>query len=251
MEEFLRLLSEEGCEGLEFSPSMIWKEPVSAPLTEIKAFGRLVKSFGLEFSSMHSLTYPHPDMNFFEPEKRRKLISCIASLARLASELKVPVMVFGSGKARMMAGRPREECNRIIADSFREMAESIEPLGVTLLIEPLSKIETDSINNTKEAVELINKVGHKAFALHIDLKSTFAEKEDQGEIWSKYAGYIKHCHVADPGLKPPSADCAGHYDAAKAIKRSGYDRYISLEIGRVSGPETLKEALDFVKKVYL
>jgi len=132
-----------------------------------------------------------------------------------------------------------------------QMAEKIALSGVILLIEPLSRNETDSINNTREAVELIERVNHRNFALHIDLKSTFAEKEDQDEIWSKYADYIKHCHVADPGLKPPSADCAGHYDAARAIKMSGYDRYISLEIGRVGGPAALKEALDFVKKVYL
>jgi len=251
MESFLKLLCEEGCDGLELSPSMVWQEPIDKSLSKIRAFGKLVRSFGLEFSSMHSLTYPRPELNFFDAEKRKELIKYIVELGKLADELRIPVMVFGSGKARQIGNRNRAECYEIMADAFRQMAKKLISLDVHLLIEPLSKIETDSINSAKEGAELVKRVGRKNFALHIDLKSTFMEREDQDEIWPKYISLIRHCHVADIGLKPPSAACPEHKKAAAAIRKSGYANYISLEIGRVSNPAVLRDAIRFVKEIYI
>ena len=56
-----------------------------------------------------------------------------------------------------------------MVQTFRDMAEGIEHLGVTLLIEPLGKNETDSINNCDQAIKIVNDVDHNNFLLHVDL----------------------------------------------------------------------------------
>ena len=201
---------------------------------------------------MHSLTYTRPDLTFFASVKKREdLVEYIITLGRIANLMEIPVMVFGSAKSRQIGTKDRDECLRILADAFRRIAEGLEPLGVILLIEPLSKPESDCINNSEEAVSLIKMVGHPNFSLHIDLRSSFAEKEDCFKVWSKYSKIIKHCHVANPGLNPPGPDCPEHYKAAEAIRISGYSGYISLETRKVGSPEILRDAIKFIKDVYL
>jgi sugar phosphate isomerase/epimerase len=252
MDEYLSLLVEHRCQGLEFSPSMVWEEPSLAPASDVDAFRRKVESFGLKFSSMHSLTYTRPDLVFFESQQtREKLIGYILGLGQLANGLGVPLMVFGSARSRNIGNRKREECNGILAETFRAMAEGLAPLEVTLLIEPLGRQYTDCINTCREAMELVNMVDHRNFALHVDLKSSFEEGEDLSHVWSGYKPFIRHCHVANPGMAPPGPDFPGHALAAQAIRESGYDGYISLEVTRVSDPEVLADAIDFVREVYL
>ena len=78
-------------------------------------------------------------------------------------------MVFGSSKSRHINNRNSGECHKIMVQTFRDMAEGIEHLGVTLLIEPLGKNETDSINNCDQAIKIVNDVDHNNFLLHVDL----------------------------------------------------------------------------------
>lgn len=253
MADHLRILAEENCH-LELSPSMIWPEPIHVSVPEILAYKQFIYSFGIQISSMHSLTYPRPDLHFFKSsESRKALISYVHQLGHLANLLEIPVMVFGSGKSRSIGNRDRHECFSILVDSFSQMAEYLKPLGVVLLIEPLSKLETDSINNADEAITLIKAVHHPHFALHIDLKSSFAEKEDYRHVWQDYLSYIFHCHVANPDLAPPDETCQEHFKVAPIIKNSGYNRYISIEIKRdlQDSRRVVKESIQFVKSVYL
>lgn len=254
MDEHLTILAELGCHGLELSPSMIWEEPINASLKELLKFKKKVNEFGLEIPSFHSLTYPRPDLKFFESkEKRDELIDYIVKLGQIAHVMECPVMVFGSAKSRQIEKRERNECFRIMSDVFRKIAESIEPLGVALLIEPLSRVETDSVISADQGAELVKMVNHPHFGLHIDLKSSFHERENYQRIWSEYGRIIRHCHVANPGLAPPDKGCNDHFEVAKAIKESVYDKYISIEIGRNFGKTTsvVKQAILFVQNTYL
>ena len=253
MNKHLAILEEMGCKGLELSPSMIWNNLINVNKKEIIQLKNNIEKFGLEIPSMHSLTYQRPELNFFESKDiRLELINYIVKLAEMANILHCPVMIFGSARSREINERDREECWHIMSEVFYQMAKRIKPLGVSLLIEPLSRNYTDSINTTEEGAALVHKVNHPNFGLHIDLKSSFYENEDQSKIWTKYGVYIRHCHVANPGLAPPNHDCVEHFAAAKAIQCSVYDGYVSIEMGRhfVKTQNKVAQALDFVKETY-
>jgi len=250
--EFLNVLYNEGCDGIELSPSMLWREPLDATQTDLNRLKEDLNNYRFEISSMHSLTYSRPDLVFFDSEDTRdRLIQYVLGLGRMARTLRIPVMVFGSAKSRTIGGRDREKCMGILTDTFKRMAAGMGPLEVQLLVEPLSREYTDCINNADEGAGLVGMVDHPNFALHIDLKSSFDEKEDYFAVWSKYAKIIKHCHVANPGLRPPGPDCAEHHKAAEAMKAAGYGGYVSLEISKVNSVKELQEAIRFVRKVYI
>ena len=85
MDECLDLISSHDVDGLELSPSMIWSDPLSATSEEISKFKKLVDSYGIHVCSMHSLTYPRPDLKIFStPSKREELIDYICKLGKLA-----------------------------------------------------------------------------------------------------------------------------------------------------------------------
>ncbi|HOW53937.1 MAG TPA: sugar phosphate isomerase/epimerase family protein [Syntrophorhabdaceae bacterium] len=251
-DEFLNVLYNEGCDGIELSPSMLWNEPLDATGTDLNRLKGDLGRYGFAISSMHSLTYSRPDLVFFDSENTRNLlVHYILGLGKMAQALGIPVMVFGSAKSRTIGGRDRGRCIGILADTLGKIAAGMEPEGVRLLIEPLSREYTDCINNADEGAGLVAMVGHPNFGLHIDLKSSFDEKEDYHEVWTKYGNIIRHCHVANPGLKPPGPDCEEHYKAAEAMKAAGYAGYISLEINRVNNTKELEKAIRFVRKVYI
>lgn len=250
--EFLNVLYGEGCDGIELSPSMLWSEPLDATIPDLTRLREELSRYEFEISSMHSLTYSRPDLVFFDSEDTRdQLVRYIHRLGRMAQMLEIPVMVFGSARSRTIGGRDRRKCINILTDTFKKMAAGMESTGVRLLIEPLSSEYTDCINNADEGAGLVAMVNHPNFALHIDLKSSFDEREDYHQVWSKYGKIIGHCHVANPGLRPPGPDCREHYKAAEAMKTAGYNGYISLEIQRVSSTEELQKAVRFVRKVYI
>jgi len=254
MDEHLAILANSVCEGLELSPSMIWSEPVDVPSYIIRKFKSRVNSFGLEIPSMHSLTYNRPDLHFFRSsESRKHLIDYLCRLGQIASELECSNLVFGSARSRSIGDLDSVQCTSLLVDSLGQIANRLAPLGVSILIEPLSEGETDCINTAEDAVELIQKVNHPNFALHIDLRSVFAGREDLENIWATYDTYVRHCHVADPDMRPPSLDCPEHLRAAKAIQSSSYDSYISIEIKRCFGETTkvVEKSINFVKHTYL
>ncbi len=254
MDEHLSLLQDLGCDGMELSPNMIWDEPVEVDRQVLLSFKHKVDSYGLDMPSMHSLTYTRPDLTFLDSEKSRNdLVNYVVSLGEIANLMEIPVMVFGSAKSRRIGNRIRASAEDIIVDSMREIAERLAPLGVTLLIEALSKKESDFINNLGEAYDLIKKVDVPHFSLHVDLRSSFEEHEIQREIWQKYGKIVKHCHVANPGFKPPSEECLDHKCAATAMKQSGYNGFISIEMGRNYGetPKVVSDAVTFVRNNYL
>ncbi len=254
MDEHLALLAELGVAGLELSPSMVWPEPVDTPDDEWRRLGERVARFGLRIVSAHSLTYPRPDLHVFASEaQRQELIRYLARLARQVSLVGCPHLVFGSARSRQIGSRERAACLRLLAQTCRELAARAGEVGVALLIEPLSHDETDCINTLAEAAALQQEVAHPGFGLHVDLKSSFAEGEDLARLWQDYGPEIRHCHVADPGLRPPSSACPQHRLAAAAMQRAGYARYLSIEMGRRFGDtrQNLRDAVAFVRQTYL
>ena len=72
-------------------------------------------------------------------------------------------------------------------------------------------------------------------------------------VLDKYQKYIQHIHVSDQDLKEPGTINKNHSDIAKAIKNISYNKFLSLEMRRVSGDEvnSIKRSIKFIKTNYL
>ena len=98
-------------------------------------------------------------------------------------------MVLGSPKQRsLLPGVTYEQAFGYAAEVFDRIMPAIGAAGVDLCFEPLAPNDTDFVNTCAQAVELIRRVGHPRFKLHMDVK---VQSSEQGatvpELISRYA----------------------------------------------------------------
>lgn len=254
LEEHLRLLRELGCDGVELAPNIIWTEPVETTLRERQELRKLIERYGLEVSGFHALLYTRPDLKLFKDrESMQQVVQYLKQLGEVCRDVGGKVLIFGSPKNRALEGRPKEECLEWATEAFREVAEACEGLGVTLCIEPLPASENEFILTSHEGMDLVRRVNHPNFRLHLDAKAMHGAGENMEEAIAKYGKKIRHFHVGDPGLAPPgSTGMLDHQVVGRALKQSGYQGYVSIEMRRGFGPsqDVITKSIDYVKQCY-
>jgi len=254
MVDHLRLLSELGCQGVELAPSAIWPEPVDVVSEESVRVKNLIHSFGLEITGFHSLLYTRPELQLFKDRAGlSSTVTYLKQLIRLCGEMEGKVLVFGSPRNRARNGKDNAECMSWAAEGFGEAARAAERWGVTLCIEHLAPTETDFIMSSNEGMELVRLVDHPNFGLHLDAKAMIEANEDFEKAFEEHGQHAKHFHVGDPGLAPPGSTGVDHAPMGRALRRSGYDGYVSIEMRRGFGPtrEVVSTSVDYVKSHYL
>jgi len=249
----LAALKALGFDALEIAPSRLWTEPVQAPAAERRRLVRWSEDHELPIVSIHSLFYTRPDLGLFrDRDTEQNTIRYLHDLGVLAAELGARVMVFGSPRNRRRGGLPMEEALRRAAAFFHEAACGLEGTGVCLVIEPLRPDESDFINTSEEGRHLVEKAEHPLFQLHLDAKSVAAEPGDFPTILRLALPHLRHFHVNDPGLGEVGATGLYHEALGAALRSSGYDRCVSIEMKTLPGHrEAISRSASFVKKYYL
>jgi len=251
--EYLRLLKSHNCSGVEIAPSIIWPEPINSSSEERKNFRKKVNNEGLEIVGFHALLFSRPDLQFFKTkESRKSAIEYIFKLIELCADLGGAQLVFGSPKNRKLHGRKYSECTEQAMEDFFKISEFGKKLNVFFCIEPLGPNETDFINSIEEGGNIVNKVNHPFFRLHLDTKALFATKENAREIINKFQTIIQHVHIGDENLKEPGSINTGHIEIGSALKKNNYSKYLSIEMRKPEKnvKEAISRSISFVKKNY-
>lgn len=254
LEEHLKLLEELGCDGVEIAPSCIWDEPVDVSYQEIRKLKELIGRYNLAIPAFHALLFTRGDLYLFgEKEIRERTVEYLRKMIKLAGDLSVKVLVFGSPKSRDIKNKPFDECYKIAVDAFSDLAESASVHNTCLCIEPLSQDTSNFINTSVQGDQLVKDVGKSGFGLHLDASAMAAESENFKDAFNRSSEILKHFHVNDPKLTPPgsSADM-DHSRIGKAISDSGYKGFVSIEMRRGFGPskEVIERAVSFVRDNY-
>ena len=163
----------------------------------------------------------------------------------LAQRYGTPLLNCLVGKA--LAGVAADVQRRTLVDNLRYAAAAAEQRGVRLLIEPLNTIETPGflIATAREALELIDEVGHPNLWLQLDL---YHEQRMAGNLVAtlrEHIDRIAHIQIADsPGRHQPGTGEINYRYVLDAIDASGYEGWVSLEF--VPAPDT-SGALDAMR----
>jgi len=254
LEEHLSLLKELGCDGVEIAPSCIWAEPVDTSHKDITELKKLISSYGLEIPAFHALLFTRPDLYLFgERTARDQAIEYLKKMIRLAGDLSVKALVFGSPKSRDIRNKSFDECYKIAVDVFAQLADQASEHDTCLCIEPLSKDTSNFINTSDQGNRLVEDVGRNGFGLHLDSSAMAAGDEDFEGVFSRLGGTLRHFHVNDHKLTPPgSSGSIDHSRIGSALSKSDYRGFISVEMRRGFGPsiEVIKKAVSFVTDNY-
>ncbi len=253
-QEYLDLVAELGCTGLEIAPSRIWPEPVITSLKERYQYRSLVESAGLKIVSLHALLYTRPDLGLFKGNAiNRKTIEYIKELCFIAGDLGAKKLVFGSPGNRVRGKISHSQAMNDAAEFFFQISEYARAAKVCLCIEPLGVVETDFITSALDGLELVQMVNSSGFGRHLASKAVSGEENDVEQVMIKTVPYSKHYHISEPGLAPISiSGTVDHMTMGKILHKYNYKGYVSIEMRlQPDGLESIKSSLALAKKYYV
>ena len=251
---YAKLIKNNGCGGIEIAPSCIWKEPTDVSKKEILSLQENLKKIGLEIVGLHSLLFTRPDLQLFkDKDNRDSTIEYIFKLIDICAYLEGKQLIFGSPQNRKLNGNSYEKCKEQALNDFYEISEYSKKKNIYFCIEPLGPEDTDFIKSVSEGGQLVEKVNHPNFKLHLDTKAIFSTREDPEKITKRYKGIIQHVHVGDLKLEEPGKINKNHDKIGLALRNINYTKYISIEMKKnvndVDG--SIVRSINYVKKNYL
>ena len=241
------LVAGAGYEGIEIAPFSLVKNGVEdlSPRSRKSMVASLNLS-GLECAGLHWLLSPPPaGLHFTSPDPavRERTVAYFRQLIDFCGDLGGKVMIFGSPKGRSTEGMISVEgAKKNFTAGLGQIADHARERGVEILIEPLGRNQTDVINTTEEALEIVKALNHPAIRTLFDFHNTVDESLSFVEIIDRYYPFIHHVHVMEMDGKYLGAGngAADYLPAFQLLKDKGYEKWVSLEVFDFSpGPLTI------------
>ena len=241
------MMKELSYTGLEIAPTRIFPE---APYERIKEAGewadRMDKEEGFCIPSMQSIWYGKNELLFGSDEDREALITYTKKAIDFAEAIGCKNLVFGCPRNRKL---PEGGDPEIGVRFFKELGDYALEHDTVLAMEANPPIyNTNYINDTGSALELIRKVDSGGFKLNLDL-GTMIENKEPVSVLKGMEGYINHVHVSEPGLKAIEKREI-HKELADFLLDVSYDKFVSIEVGRQDDINSLYEMMKYVKGVF-
>lgn len=243
-----KLLSIHQVTGVELALSKIWPNLEHVTKKQIKEYKDYWNKQGIEIAALCSLLYPHPEMNIFNGfDERAKMLSYLEKIASFGSQLGAKILVFGSPKNRNYAEINYEEAFKLAVDFFNQLAMIGEKYDVVFCIEPIpTEYKTNFINTTTEAVDLVKRINHPNFQLHLDSGAMTVNNEDYQKSIKLGLKYLKHFHISEDFLGEVGKGKVNHQKIAALLKEYNYDGWVSIEMPK---KDTQKDNLEKIERV--
>ena len=195
-------------------------EEFEALLTALQAAPIPTPSFNVLFPGSISLMGGTAD-----EEIRAYLDKALGRVQRMGGK----VVVFGSGRARFRPeGMAYGDAFRRLIDVTRMMGDAAAKYGLTIVIEPLNRGETNTINSVAEGACLAAAVHHPNVKLLADYYHVAVENQPPEDV--ARVGGIAHAHIATKvGRMIPLEKDEGYAKMFTAMKQTGYEGLISVE----------------------
>jgi sugar phosphate isomerase/epimerase len=251
----LMILKRYAVVGLEVAPTKVWEHPADVPETAATAYRRWWEERHIEIVAMQSLLFGQEDLELFNgPQARTRMFEYLTAIVRLGGWLGARALVFGSPKSRVLHGMDRAQALEVAVEFFGRLADVAARHGTTICLEANpADYGSEFAQTTTEAIDVVRRVGRPGFGLQLDTGSLALTGEaDDGTIERAF-GLIRHVHVSEPHLCHIDAATVDHRPIAAALKRLGYDGWVSLEMRsrvRPSNAAALEAALGHVADLY-
>ena len=241
------VISNAGFAALEISP---WMQGKMTNIT-VNSLRRSMRKNHLSFSGFTAL-YP-PNMVLASPiaSHRHSNISYTNHLIELTHELEGRTLVWGSGRARTIPpGISTQKGYAWLVELLKTCGSLASEKKVKIAIEPLNRFESGIIHNMHEALSLAKKVNLESIGTVYDIYQVSLEEESFTRPILLANGRLAAVHVSDCNRKIPGRGHLQFEPVFDALKRIGYDGYVTLEA--TLGPkyrEELTAARKYLERV--
>jgi sugar phosphate isomerase/epimerase len=254
-ERTLEHCARAGYDGIEVAPFTLASDVREIDAQRRRDLRRAAEAAGVPVVGLHWLLVQPPGLYVTTPDDavRLRTSEYFEALVRFCADLGGKLMVIGSPKQRnLLPGITRERAMGYAADVFGRVLPEAARCGVTLAIEPLSPSETDFLRTAADGIELIERLNHPNFRLHLDVKAmSGSETRPIPDVIKDAAKYLVHFHANDPNLLGPGMGEVDHRPILKALKEVGYRGYLSVEVFDYSpGPEEIaRRSINYLRQL--
>jgi sugar phosphate isomerase/epimerase len=223
-----------GYDGLEIAPFTLAPRITELSSARRRELKTMVLDVGLQTIGLHWLLAKTEGYYLTTPDAavRRQTGDYLVALADLARDLGGSLLVLGSPKQRdLLPGVTYDQAVGYAIEVFERIMPAIAGAGIDLCLEPLAPNDTDFINTCAQAMDVIGKVAHPQFKLHMDVKAQSSETgATVAELIGRYAGFAGHFHAQDVNLRGPGMGEVDFGPIMKALVEAPYDRWVSVEV---------------------
>jgi len=114
-------------------------------------------------------------------------------------------------------------------ESLKELAPEVEDTEVRIAIEPLNRYESNFLNLGSDVLRLVEEVSSPAIGLHLDPYHMNIEEPGFAGPIEKAGRKLYHFHICENDRGVPGTGTIRWDEIASALKRIGYDHYLSVE----------------------
>lgn len=240
-------MKQYGFTGLEIAPTRwISSDPYSHIIRAREIAADLRTRHNLGISSIQSIWYGKTENIWDVPNGREALFLYTQRAIDFAQAVNCGNLVLGCPKNR---NKPEGAEESGIAAFFSALGEYALTHGTVLAMEPNPPIyHTNYINTTREAIELIKRVGSAGFGLNLDT-GTMIENGETPDVLDGALQYVNHVHISEPFLEVVK-NRQFHRELRNELWESGYKGYVSIEMNNKSGISAIMETMAYVAEVF-
>ena len=242
-----KLMNKYGYSGLEIAPTRIFPLLPYDNLGEATIWSNnLYDKYEFEVPSMQSIWYGRQEKIFGTVEERQELLDYTKKAIDFAHAIGCKNLVFGCPRNRVL---PENGEKNIAVDFFRELGNYAISRKTVIGMEANPTIyNTNYINDTKSALELIRQVDSEGFRLNLDVGTMIYNNESLSELIGNVK-YINHVHISEQNLNQIE-ERKLHRELKNVLLSESYLGYVSIEMGRVDNLDTIEYALEYVRRYF-
>jgi sugar phosphate isomerase/epimerase len=152
------------------------------------------------------------------------------SVIGLAASLKASVIIGGvRGRLGGSAKKQQEQRNKAV-QTLRDCAALASDHGVTMLIEPINRYETNFVNNAGDGLALIEEINSPSVKLLLDTFHMNIEEADMFAAVLSAGPRLGYIHLADNNRLAPGQGSINFARLIRMLISVGYSGYLSAEI---------------------
>jgi sugar phosphate isomerase/epimerase len=192
---------------------------------------RLIAGRGLR---VVTLNMPNIDMNVAgaSAEMRRYTLDLLRQIVELASDLEVPGVVVGPGKANPLFPAPRERLEGYFFAALDELAPLAKKVGTALWVENMPFAFIPDIEGLMQALD---RYGNDDIGIVYDVANGHFINENLGDALRRCRNRLKLVHISDTGQQVYRHDLVGagnvpFLEVPPVLEEIGHKRLPMLEI---------------------
>lgn len=241
------LMKKCGYVGLEIAPTRIFPEFPYDRLDEAASWSaKLREQYQFTVPSMQSIWFGRQEKLFGSEAERSTLIDYTKKAIDFASVIGCKNLVFGCPKNR---STPEGANLALGVEFFRIIGDYAAAKCTAIGMEANPPIyNTNYINDTKAAFDLIETVNSPGFKLNLDIGTMIQNGESVLKLEGKVK-FINHVHISEPGLKVIE-ERELHQRLKDILKSESYQGFVSIEMGKTDDMQAVCNAMKYVKEIF-